>query len=117
MDKKGKLLLNVPYREKEEAKALGARWNPEIKKWYATNRTTYHQFLKWLLKGTSYIVFDAIYLAVAERTCFQCNQLTRVVGFSNPNYLSFSDFPIEEDVVFNFEDHISMGEHFIYNRP
>lgn len=26
------LLLNVPYEDKEEAKALGARWNPELKK-------------------------------------------------------------------------------------
>lgn len=26
--------LNVPFREKEEAKKMGARWDPERKKWY-----------------------------------------------------------------------------------
>ena len=25
------LFLNVPYAEKDEAKALGAKWNPTIK--------------------------------------------------------------------------------------
>lgn len=25
------LLLNVPYEEKDEAKSLGAKWNPELK--------------------------------------------------------------------------------------
>lgn len=27
--------LDVPYREKDEAKALGARWDPGAKRWYA----------------------------------------------------------------------------------
>lgn len=31
------LLLNVPYEEKDEAKSLGAKWNPELKKWYIQN--------------------------------------------------------------------------------
>ena len=30
----GKVYLNVPYAEKERAKALGARWDRNIKKWY-----------------------------------------------------------------------------------
>lgn len=25
------LLLNVPYAEKDEAKSLGAKWNPKLK--------------------------------------------------------------------------------------
>ena len=28
------LFLNVPYNEKDEAKSLGALWNPQRKKWY-----------------------------------------------------------------------------------
>ncbi|MBR1670446.1 MAG: exodeoxyribonuclease VII large subunit [Butyrivibrio sp.] len=30
------IILNVPYAEKDRAKAAGARWNPNIKKWYCT---------------------------------------------------------------------------------
>ncbi len=26
--------LNVPYEEREQAKAMGAKWDPERKKWY-----------------------------------------------------------------------------------
>ena len=43
------LLLNVPYAEKDEAKALGAKWNPELKKWYVENRKDYYKFKKWIL--------------------------------------------------------------------
>ncbi|WP_433237720.1 DUF5710 domain-containing protein [Streptosporangium sp. CA-135522] len=30
-----RLWLDVPYSEKDEAKALGARWDPAAKRWYA----------------------------------------------------------------------------------
>lgn len=29
-----KQYLNVPYAQREEAKKMGARWDPEKKKWY-----------------------------------------------------------------------------------
>ena len=28
------ILLKVPFNEKDQAKALGARWNVEVKQWY-----------------------------------------------------------------------------------
>jgi hypothetical protein len=31
-----KIYLNVPYDEKDDAKKLGARWDNDAKKWYAT---------------------------------------------------------------------------------
>ena len=30
-----KIWLDVPYAEKDEAKAHGARWDPGAKRWYA----------------------------------------------------------------------------------
>lgn len=41
------LLLNVPYSEKDEAKALGARWNPEKKKWYVPDGVDATLFSRW----------------------------------------------------------------------
>jgi hypothetical protein len=38
--------LNVPYSEKDQAKKLGARWNPEKKKWYCYGST--NNFKRWL---------------------------------------------------------------------
>ena len=33
-DKGHRIYLNVPYEEKDAAKKLGARWDPEQRKWY-----------------------------------------------------------------------------------
>ena len=44
------LLLNVPYEEKDEAKSLGAKWNPELKKWYIQNTEDCGKFIKWIWK-------------------------------------------------------------------
>jgi len=32
--------LNVPYREKDEAKALGAKWNAQGRFWYCPGELT-----------------------------------------------------------------------------
>lgn len=29
-----RVYFHIPYNEKDDAKALGCRWDPEIKKWY-----------------------------------------------------------------------------------
>ena len=31
----GRTWLDVPYAEKDDAKALGARWDPSAKRWHA----------------------------------------------------------------------------------
>ena len=44
-----KILLNVPFKEKERAKALGARWDFVLKKWFIeTNKTQIVGFIEWL---------------------------------------------------------------------
>jgi hypothetical protein len=42
--------LNVPYAEKDEARALGARWNPGRKRWYVPAGVALEAFEKWLPK-------------------------------------------------------------------
>lgn len=44
------ILLDVPFNEKEQAKSLGARWNPMEKKWYIPDdlESQADQFQKWL---------------------------------------------------------------------
>lgn len=43
--------INVPYAEKDEAKALGARWDADAKSWYYTDESDKKKFGKWLPKG------------------------------------------------------------------
>ena len=47
------VLLNVPFSEKDECKALGGKWNPREKKWYVPNGVNVDNFSKWINKTTS----------------------------------------------------------------
>jgi len=42
-----KTYLNVPYAEKDAAKALGARWDAANKKWYAPANIDIQLLAKW----------------------------------------------------------------------
>lgn len=39
--------LNVPFKEKDEAKSHGARWNPAAKHWYIPEGVDDAPFEKW----------------------------------------------------------------------
>jgi cell division septation protein DedD len=41
-------VLKVPYAEKDEAKQLGARWDPKRKKWYVPAGVDAAPFERWL---------------------------------------------------------------------
>lgn len=45
------LFLNVPYAEKDEAKSLGARWNPTKRRWYVPDGVATADFAKWAGQG------------------------------------------------------------------
>ena len=42
-----KIYLNVPFAQKDEAKALGARWDAIQKKWFVTPDKDIALFAKW----------------------------------------------------------------------
>ncbi|WP_229204680.1 DUF5710 domain-containing protein [Duganella sp. CF458] len=41
-------VLNVPYAEKDEAKRLGAKWDPTRKKWYVPQGVSAEPFSRWI---------------------------------------------------------------------
>lgn len=43
-----KTYLNVPYAQKDAAKALGARWDAANKKWYVPAGKDLEPFVQWL---------------------------------------------------------------------
>lgn len=45
------MYLKVPFAEKDEAKALGARWNNERKSWYVPDGKDAAPFARWLPPG------------------------------------------------------------------
>ena len=43
--------LKVPFAEKDEAKALGARWNQDRKAWYVPDGVADAPFSRWIVAG------------------------------------------------------------------
>lgn len=39
--------INVPYAEKDQAKVLGARWDPDVRRWYYTENQDALLFSNW----------------------------------------------------------------------
>ncbi len=44
--------LKVPFAEKDEAKKLGARWDPARKLWYVENKDDMSPFERWMSGGS-----------------------------------------------------------------
>jgi exodeoxyribonuclease VII large subunit len=44
------VVLNVPFAEKEAAKKLGARWDPDLRKWFVPRGIDARKFERWLPK-------------------------------------------------------------------
>jgi hypothetical protein len=44
------MFLNVPYAEKDQARELGARWNPTRKRWYVPDGVATEAFARWIAK-------------------------------------------------------------------
>ena len=65
------LFLEVDYDIKDKVKRLGARWNPEIKKWYVEKKEDYKRFAQYILKNfeDAIVVKDYIYLVISKQQC------------------------------------------------
>ena len=62
-----RLYLNVPYSEKDEAKALGAKWNVKAKKWYTdVQADEYIKFSKWILRDTDDAIIATEYILLLK---------------------------------------------------
>ena len=108
------LLLNVPYAEKDEAKSLGARWNPELRKWYVTDKKDYHKFTKWYEdKNANLIIMDHLYIIIGKQNCFKCKEQTNVLSFASDLYYSIDDECFElfdEDINFITDFNINVNK-------
>lgn len=94
------LFLNIPYIDKDLVKQCGARWNPELKKWYVPYRRNYNKFGYWLANKTPddvIIIFDYFYLIKSFRNCYKCGNQTPVIGFAFDNYVLLTNEQYEKD--------------------
>lgn len=77
--------LDVPYAEKDQAKRLGARWDPEVKRWYIDADHDRELFKAWLPKqsaegfrnDTEYaVVSSGAFIVLTLAKCWKCNRQT-----------------------------------------
>lgn len=93
--------LDVPFEEKDEAKALGARWDRDAKRWFVPNDKDAAPFLKWMPPEP-----ETIYLVIGRHDCWKCGKSTEVAGFGIPYSLSDDEEDAEEKerAIEEFED-------------
>jgi len=77
--------LRVPYRDKDDAKRLGARWDAVSRLWYVPGDLDPARFERWRptdsppnVRGPSY------FIAASTRRCWRCTATSRVHGFILP---------------------------------
>ena len=77
--------LDVPFSHKEEAKALGAKWDRTKKIWYVPSGVNPEPFAEWL-PGVDRSDPSApyIYLVLSKRECWKCHEQTTVAAFGIP---------------------------------
>ncbi|CFX15807.1 Uncharacterized [Syntrophomonas zehnderi OL-4] len=94
------LYLNVPYSEKDEAKTLGAKWNPELRMWYVENKYDYYKFAKWRkFSNTSVIICDYLLIVKSKRSCFRCQTETPVISLATGNYVPIENPKVNQDKI------------------
>jgi hypothetical protein len=78
--------LHVPYAEKDQAKALGARWDPSARSWYVPAGRDLAPFTRWLPTEPA-VDLDApgprlaVWVVGLADRCWKCQQPTvNVVG-------------------------------------
>ena len=70
-----KLYLDVPFPDKEQVKALGARWDRDARSWYVPNHFDVELFAHWLALLPP---DDAPLLRIAglPQRCWKCDEDT-----------------------------------------
>jgi hypothetical protein len=74
-----RLILNVPFEEKDEAKQRGARWDPAARTWYAPPGLPGGRFARWLPPRLDGPRSPARLLLFPTR-CWRCDADTTAIG-------------------------------------
>lgn len=78
--------LRVPFNEKDEARSLGARWDPGRKLWYVPDGVAAAPLAKWHpVRPAPNVRSDRYLLLVTTRVCWRCEATTEVFGIALPD--------------------------------
>jgi hypothetical protein len=96
-----RVYLRVPFEQKEQAKRLGARWDPRQKTWYVPDGINSSLLKEWLpLPERPNVRAPRWFLAMSTRTCWRCDASSRVYAIVLPpgyEALNVGDDPADDD--------------------
>lgn len=102
--------LDVPFAQKDLVKGLGARWNPDKRRWFVPDGVDTTPFAEWLPTPAPGPTVEVPILGLAE-DCWKCGKETMaVVGVYHDDTLLPYDAPLGEalaalpDVVARLEE-------------
>ncbi|WP_253279491.1 DUF5710 domain-containing protein [Pseudomonas brassicacearum] len=110
--------LKVPFSEKDEAKSLGARWDPSLKTWYIPEGVDISPLAQWLPvteyadleHGPEFSVRAPYYYVIESVSdCWGCSNLTRVFSFKLPEQHEEFDYYEGEDEDFALTSNLGNG--------
>lgn len=109
---RGRVDLEVPFAEKDEAKSLGARWDPARKTWYVPAGLDRHPFQRWLPSGNAEgetELLPPVYAVESKAPCWRCDRQPKVATVAAESFItrSESEEPVEPDLyVFSGIEHL-----------
>lgn len=77
--------LEVPFEDKDEVKALGAKWHSDRKKWFVPTDKDPSLFKEWIPEYDSELTDRAIapfYLLKSKESCWKCGNQSSVITFA-----------------------------------
>lgn len=79
--------LNVPYEEKDDARRLGAKWDPSRRVWYVPDGTPTDAFGRWVPSVDEEVTLRAqrYFIATSKAECWRCGNKTPVWGLALPS--------------------------------
>jgi len=107
----GKIYMSVPYAEKDTAKAMGAKWDAKLKKWYYHGPIEdYIKFAKWIADGREHtiIAYEHVYVVEGMRQCYKCRKHTRVIGLGIGEHIGLvqhEDDSFEMEIMEDYEEY------------
>ncbi len=97
----GRINLQVPFEEKDQARQLGARWDRAQKVWYVPDGTSAMPFERWRpVAPQPSIRAREYFLARSSRECWRCDAQTTVHAIVLPSgheRLYVADDPADDE--------------------
>lgn len=92
-----KIMLNVPYAEKEAAKAQGAVWDATHKTWCVDSIAKMQRAKKWAYPHN--IICENLYLLTMEKACWSCGKKIPVYLLAtDKSYCADEDYRENTDI-------------------